>query len=234
MRHAPLLLGAILIFTLDLHAQVNPSYSLPEVSVSPAAISSPSLMNPPGAGLFALANTTPSAFAAAEPAADPQPQQGPLGVFRNYSWGFYGGYSFFRFYISSKPEAVSNMNGLDFGVVYYPHAGWIGIEGQGVFVFGSYLGDSSFALLSGGARFRWSAPRDAEVWGHALVGYSKFIPQTAMGGQNAFGFEAGAGVDLGSHRKRFAIRFEGDLVGTRYFSTYQFSPRFAAGIIYKY
>jgi len=240
MKHAPFLLGAVLIFALNVRAQVNPNYSLPKVSLTQdTALSSSSL---PSSGSTLLASSTLSGglFPESTPnslAASPADPQRPnvYGVFQNYSLQIYAGYSFFRFYISSKPSLTENMNGLDFGGVYYPHAGWIGVEGQFLIEFGSLFKDSSkLALLSGGARFRWSAPRGAEIWGHALVSHAKFLPQTALGGQTAFGFVVGAGADLGSHRSRFAIRVEGDLVGTRFFSTYQYSPRFAVGIVYKF
>lgn len=243
MRHAVVLLGAILIFTLNVHAQVNPNYSLLELS--PAQDIAASAPAASATAMFALA-TAPAAsvssgFSAAAPdplaASGRDPQQTPAvyGVFENYNWRIYAGYSFFRFYIASKPNVTENMNGLDLGVVYYPHLGWIGVEGQFVGEFGSLFGDSSkFGLGLGGVRFRWSAPRGAEVWAHAMVGGTRFTPQTSFGGQGAFAYELGAGVDLGSYRSRFAIRMEGDLVGTRYFSTYQYSPRAAAGIVFKY
>lgn len=238
MRHAPVLLGAILVFALNLNAQVNPNYSLPQLSAADFGISPPSLITPPGTTDVALANTTlpaadPDSFAASS--SEPQERPSVYGVFPTYAWRAYAGYSFFRFYIASKPNLTENMNGLDFGIAYYPHSAWYGVEGQFFLELGSLFGASSkFALVSGGPRFRWSAPRGAEVWGHALIGYTHFLPQTALGTQNAFAFEVGGGADLGSRRSRFAIRLEGDLVGTRYFGTYQFSPRFAGGIVYKY
>jgi hypothetical protein len=187
--------------------------------------------------MFALASTSAAADPGSVPASAGEPQQPPsvYGVFPSYPWELYAGYSFFRFYIASKPSVTENMNGLDFGIDYYPNSSWFGIEGQFFLELGSLFGQSSkFALVSGGPRLRWSAPRGVELWGHFLVGYTRFIPQTAFGGQNAFAFEAGGGADLGSRRSRFAIRLEGDLVETRYFSTFQSSPRFAAGVVYKY
>jgi len=231
MRHAVVLLGAILILTLRVHAQANANDSLPEASSLQAPTSLPS-----ETALFALATAAPPRPDPLAAGAAPT-QQTPTvyGVFPDYYWRIYTGYSFFRFYIASKPNVTVNTNGLDIGVVYYPHVGWIGIEGQFVGEYGGLFNNSlKFGLGVGGVRFRWSAPRQAEVWGHALVGGTHFIPQTAFGSQGAFAFEAGAGVDLGSHRSRWAIRGEADLVGTRYFSTYQYSPRFAGGVVFKY
>jgi hypothetical protein len=235
MRHAVLLFGAIVIFALNVHGQVNPSYSLMEPPAQASTI------NPSGTAMFALA-TLPAVSAPtwlpdplAESAARTQQTSPVYGVFPDYYWRIYTGYSFFRFYIASKPSVTKNTNGLDLGVVYYPHVGWIGIEGQFAGEYGGLYGQSlKFGLGVGGVRFRWSAPREAELWGHVLVGGSQFIPQTAFGGQSAFAYELGGGVDLGSHRKRFAIRAEADLVGTRYFSTYQYSPRVAGGVVFKY
>lgn len=230
MRHVVLLLGAILIFSLNVHAQVNTNGSLMEVSPAQTPTFAPL-----GTAMFALA--TPPPFPDPLPTSSGGSQQTPTvqGVFPDYYWRIYAGYSFFRFYIASRPNVTVNTNGLDLGIVYYPHLGWIGVEGQFVGEYGGLFGQSlKFGLGLGGARFRWSAPRQAEVWGHALVGGTHFIPQTAFGGQGAFAFEAGAGVDLGSHRNRWAIRGEADLVGTRYFSTYQYSPRFAGGVVFKY
>jgi hypothetical protein len=157
------------------------------------------------------------------------------GVFQNYNWQAYIGYSFFRFYIASRPNTVENMNGLNLGIVYYPHGSWYAADGEFMGEFGSLYGNSSkFGMGAGGARFRWSAPRGLEVWGHGLVGGSRFVPQTAFGGQTAFTFEVGGGVDFTHLNSRFALRVQADLVGTRFFSTYQYSPKFALGIVYKY
>lgn len=193
--------------------------------------------------MFALATTpadaAPAALAVAAPSspvASGEAQQPTVyGVFKVYNWQLYGGYSFFRFYITSKPSITENMNGIDFGIVYFPGGNWLGVEGQFVGEFGSLYGESSeFAAGLGGPRFRWSAPRGVELWGHVMVGGTKFIPQTPYGGQTAFAYEAGGGVDVGAHRRRIAYRLEADMVGTRYFSTYQFSPRFSVGIVFKY
>jgi hypothetical protein len=223
MRHAVLLVGATLILALSVHAQVNANYSLPELSSTPASTGTAwATAPPPFSDPVAVSEgtaQTPTVY----------------GVFPDYYWRIYAGYSFFRFYIASKPSVTVNTNGLDLGIVYYPHVGWIGIEGQFVGEYGGLYGQSlKFGLGAGGVRFRWAAPRQAEVWGHFLVGGTKFIPQTAFGGQGAFAWEVGGGVDLGSHRSRWAIRAEGDLVATYYFSTYQYSPRFAGGIVFKY
>jgi len=231
MRRTVVLLAAILIFALHAGAQFNTSDSLPEAPLTPAPTFATS-----GTPLFALATppALPSDPLAAGGGGTPQVPT-VHGVFPDYYWRIYASYSFFRFYIASRPSITKNLNGIDLGVVYYPHLGWIGLEGQFVGEWGSlYKQSAEFGLGAGGVRFRWSAPREAEVFGHALVGGARFVPQTALGGQGAFAFEVGGGVDLGSHRRRYAVRLEGDLVGSRFFSTYQYSPRFAAGFVFKY
>ncbi|HYL46224.1 MAG TPA: hypothetical protein VEU52_04300, partial [Candidatus Limnocylindrales bacterium] len=86
----------------------------------------------------------------------------------------------------------------------------------------------------GGPRFRWSLPRGLELWGHGLVGYSHFAPQTPFGGQNAFAFEVGAGVDINVRHQKWALRFAGDMIGSHYFGTEQYSPKASAGVVYKF
>lgn len=244
MRHSVALLGAILFSAFNLHAQVNPNYSLPQVS--PAQDAALPASAPEASPLFALASTpaigaleAPRTAASVSSASSDSPAQQPTsvyGVFQNYNWQIYAGYSFFRFYVVSRPNTIESMNGLDLGVVYFlPKVTWLGFEGQYVGEWGSLFAHTSqFDLGLGGARFRWSAPRGMVLWAHVLVGGSTFTPQTAYGGQGAFGYEAGGGVDVGAHHRRIAYRLELDTVGTRYFSTYQYSPRMSVGIVFKY
>ncbi len=94
------------------------------------------------------------------------------------------------------------MNGIDLGAVYYPGASWIGADGDILAEYGTFLNHSSkFTSYMGGARFRWQAPRGIELWAHGLAGFAKFLPQTALGGQTAFSYEAGGGMDLGAYRR---------------------------------
>ena len=53
-------------------------------------------------------------------------------------------------------------------------------------------------------------------------------------GQAAFAYEAGGGIDINAHHQKWAYRFAGDMVGTRFFSTNRFSPKISAGIVYKF
>jgi hypothetical protein len=47
-------------------------------------------------------------------------------------------------------------------------------------------------------------------------------------------YELGGGVDINSRNSRWAYRIGADAVGSRYFNTYQFSPKVSAGIVYKF
>ena len=44
---------------------------------------------------------------------------------------------------------------------------------------------------------------------------------------------SGRRVDLNIHGSRFAYRTSANLVGTRFFSTYQYSPNISAGIVFQ-
>ena len=247
MRYGAVLLGAILVvFALNVHAQVNPNYLLPQVSAADGSASPAT--DQASAPLLALAtmpeldaadasrDAAPSPTASGESAAQPQEPPTVHGVFQQYNWQFYAGYSFFRFYVVSRPNTIITMNGLDFGNIYYvPKFSWLGVEGQFIGEYGGYLGyTGKFAVGMGGLKYRWSAPRAVVLWAHGLVGGTKFVPRTAYGNESAFAYEAGAGVDVGPHDRRLGYRLELDMVGTRYFSTYQYSPRIAIGIVFKY
>jgi len=155
------------------------------------------------------------------------------GVFETYDWQAYAGYTFFRFY--EVPGITQETNGFNLSLVYYHHGGRIGAEGEMVATYGSQWGTTSkFLAAMGGLRYRFGETRRVEWWAHGLAGGSHFLPQTAWGGQSAFAYEAGVGVDLNAHRHRIAYRVSGDMVGTRYFSTYQYSPKISAGIVLKF
>lgn len=243
MQRTAFLFGAILLFTANAGAQVNlvPSAqsasSALEVAQTPGITSSPALpqtfalaISPVARPFRAPSSAAPNSSASSDPAA----QQPPVyGVFQVFNWQLYGGYAFVRFY--EVPQTVVNLNGFELGMVYYPGGKWIGLEGKLLGGFGSQAGTTAkFVVASGGPRFRWAAPRGMELWAHGLVGGTHFLPQTPFGGQSAFAYEAGGGVDIGAHNRRIAYRLGAGMVGTRYFSTYQYSPVFTVGIVYKY
>lgn len=182
-----------------------------------------------------MPNTDAVAFpdSAASSSATPYPQRGPVGVFENYNFQAYLGYTFFRFY--EAPHLIQSRNGFDSSIAYYLNSGWFGVDGS---LFGGF-GDqgpyrSRFVFAGGGPRFRWSGDRALEYWAHVLVGGAHYTPQTAFGGQGAFAYEAGLGVDATAHHRRLAYRLELDMIGSRFFNTYQYSPKVSAGIVFKF
>jgi hypothetical protein len=243
MRYAAFLLGGMLVFAASAGAQANSDNSITSTSsASSVNLSAPA---PEVSPMFALATASatgaPGGLGAAVPgsnassAQDNTPPPSVYGVFQNYNWQATAGYTFFRFYVVPHPSIVENMNGINLGIVYYPHGKWIGGDGEFTGAFGSINGVSTkFALAAGGPRFRWSAPRGLEIWAHGLVGGAHFSPRTALGSQDAFAYEVGGGVDIGIHQRRFAYRIQADMVGTRFFNTYQYSPKVSVGIVFKY
>ena len=191
------------------------------------------------AGYFAGANSSPSlspsrplvtAFVAPSEPADPP--QGVQGVFQTYTWDAYIGYAFVRFY--EVPGTVVNRNGFEYSMTYF-FKDWIGGEGEFTFGHGSVGGQGSrFVTGMGGLHARLPGPRGIELWAHGLAGGAEFSPQTAYGGQKAFAGELGGGVDISSGHRRLAYRIAADMVATRFFSTYQISPKVTAGIVFRF
>ena len=234
-------LCVVLLFaTACVHAQATSNDSLP---MAPIAVTAASTATPDSAPLVAaeIAPASPDASALSL-AATPDPgsvsgDQRPSvhGVIKTYNWQATAGYTFFRFYI--VPHLTRDMNGLNLGLVYYPGGHWIGGEGEFIGAWGSTIGcgcSSKYVQGMGGPRFRWAAPRGLEIWGHGLIGGANFLPQTVFGNQGAFAYEVGGGVDLNVHQKRWSYRASANMVGTRFFSTYQYSPNVSVGIVFKF
>jgi hypothetical protein len=230
MRRIFVLAGTIFLFASVAGAQTNAiqSWNLSSVSLlpSPFSAATPSVAVPPGAlGLPAGLPAVPSLNLG------PDPQQ-VQGVFVTYSWQAYLGYTFFKFY--EVPGLEPNTNGLNYAMAYY-FKDWLAADGEFVATHLTQGGQGGWFLFGGGGpRFRWSLPRGVELWGHGLVGYSHFAPQTPFGSQNAFAYELGMGIDINAHHQKWAYRFSGDMIGTSYFGTHQYSPKFSAGIVYKF
>jgi len=227
-------------------AQENPAYArllaTPYFALAPAS-GEPAAAAPLGfaSGPVAPATLAPTAFASAgltpapnaspaRPAADPP--QGVQGVFVNYSWQAYFGYTFVRFY--EVPGMQQDTNGFNYSMVYFLKD-WFGLDGEFAATHTSQNAFNGWLLFGGGGpRFRWSGPRGLELWGHVLFGYSHFTPQTSYGGQGAFAYTAGGGADINIRHTRWALRLGADMVATNYFNTYQYSPKAFAGIVYKF
>ena len=241
MKHIGSLLGMIAVLAGSAGAQgiqqedrsslTWSASASPTDALSPITFPSRTLV-PGGAPSYPV---TP-ASASAEPAALPQ---APEGVFANYDGRAYIGYTFDRFYVlpqaTSNQSTIVNSNGFDGSLAYYYHGGWFGAEGELVAAFGSFAGQSSSLVMGGGgARIRWSLPSGTELWAHSLVGGAHFSPQTAYGPESALAYEVGGGIDISTHRRRIAYRIEGDMVGTRFFGTEQYSPKISAGVVFKF
>ena len=229
--------AAFLFLSVGAKAQAVSSDALPlaPVSVAPSAASTDS------ASLVAVETAPPTPEAGAfRPSAEADPSstaadQRPsvYGVIKTYNWQATAGYTFFRFYI--VPGVTRNLNGLNLGLAYYPGGHWIGGEGEFIGAWGALAGETAkYVQAMGGPRFRWDAGRGLEIWGHGLVGGANFLPQTIFGSQGAFAYEVGGGVDLNVHQKRWSYRASANLVGTRFFSTYQYSPNVSVGIVFKF
>lgn len=227
MKRAVVLFGNILLFAWCAGAQVGSSDSL--------VVATPAMEAP--ASALALAASLPSKpvanIAAASLSGKPaDPPQGVYGVRENYSWQAYLGYTYVRFY--EVPGITLNKSGFNYSLVCYLK-NWIGADGEFVATFGSQSGTSSHLLLGmGGARFRWVASRGLEFWAHGLAGAADFTPQTPYGGQSALGYEAGGGIDINTRHRRWTYRVAADMVGTRFFGTYQYSPKISAGLVFKF
>ncbi|MBZ5695856.1 MAG: hypothetical protein LAN36_10925 [Acidobacteriia bacterium] len=220
MRYTAFLLGVVLLFAAGAGAQVN-SQSSPLLASAD-----------PGTPVTAALGSSP---ALALPSSRPAAQQPTVyGVFENFNWQVSGGYTFIRFYV--VPGVTADMNGINIGMVYYPKGKWIGGEGEFEGAWGSVGGCScsKLALATGGPRFRWAAPHAVELWAHGLVGMVHFLPQTAFGSQTAFAYVVGGGADIGPKHSKIAYRVSADMIGTRLFSTYQYSPQASISVVYKF
>jgi len=235
MKFSAVVLGVVLL-AATVRAQTT--FSGPQLPTAPgtattALVRDATETTAPAPTLWAEAAPA-TAIATAAPVANPDSFSGPgvLTVQTTYLWELYAGYSFFDFF--EVPNTTNVENGFDVAVDYFPGAGWIGAEGDLQATFGHQSGCiSKFVMPSGGVRLRWAGPRGTQFFIHGLAGGAHYFPQTAYGGQNAFAYEAGGGVDI-AHARRMAIRAEVDAVATRFFGTYQYSPKFSVGVVYKF
>jgi hypothetical protein len=245
MRHVLFLFGLVLFVTGASYAQssaANPLLlaapftisSTGDVSAVPVSSSSsttislspPSVAPSPG---DSVATNPFSSAATPNPVPDPQYVQ---GVFVNYNWQAYVGYTYTHF--SAKGGISRNQNGFNLSIVRYFNS-WFGIEGELFATHDSPNNQSSWFLFGGGGpRFRWQARRGIEVFAHGLVGYSHLTPQTSFGNQEAFGYELGGGADFPTPFRRVGLRAGADMIGTRYFGDNQFNPKVYGGVVFKF
>ncbi len=235
MKYANFLAGLVLLFALGARAQENSQFlTLSSVSPADTAVASytpttfASVRLIPAGNLLAL----PEELAAA-PSSLPLPQAGVQSVYQKYSFQAYAGYTFVRFY--AFPGTEANRNGFDISMSYFLRGGIWGVEGALTTTFGSIANETSdFVLVGGGPRVRWSGPRGIELWAHGLVGDAHFGPRIPNFNQDALAYELGGGVDINAHFQRFAYRVEADMIGSRFYNTSQYSPKFSVGIVYKF
>jgi hypothetical protein len=253
MKKLGILCGFALFIVGTLAAQTNPNYSfsLPSsgattphavtyttasrpsilfaASLAPAADSSAGTgASSDSAGSNGAASNSEALPAAPEP--EPQTVQ---GVYQNFDWEGYVGYTYVRFF--EVPGSEFNTNGANFSVQYY-FKPWLAFDGEFVATFGSQLCcTSKFVMGMGGIRVRKQGPYGIEGWAHILGGGSHYVPQTAYGNSHGLAYELGGGVDVVlRNSRRMAYRLAVDAAGTNYFNTYQVSPKVSAGVLFKF
>jgi hypothetical protein len=128
--------------------------------------------------------------------------------------------------------------GYNVGLTRYLN-NWFGIEGAGVFGFGSAgtapsLDAKSF-FIGGGPHIAFNNSSRFEPWVHVISGWQHFrFTQTAkIGSNSAVGFMGGGGVDykLGA---RAYWRIQGDFIGTHFLSSIEKSYSFGTGLIFNF
>lgn len=143
----------------------------------------------------------------------------------SYRWQLALGYEYARFRSSAFDL---NLNGLHTDLAYFRND-WLGLEGSVVAAFGPSVAggkSSKYLLFTGGPKITWRRAR-WEPFGHVLAGGLHVVPQTALGGRTGFALQAGGGADW-HVLPLLSVRFEGDWVYSRLYSTGQNS--FQAGI----
>ncbi len=232
MKYISVLFAGVLLLAINAGAQSNFGDSVtlaaPEFmtyAVTPATPATPASPAADSPSVFAApAFATPAA-----PAAMPQEVQ---GVFNKYSWDVCAGYTFYRYY--EVPGVVSNMNGGNISAVYY-YRDWLGADAELMAVYGSQPGQNSWLVFGGiGPRVRYVGPKGIDLWAHIMIGGMFIDPQTPYGGQGALAGLGGVGVDLNAHHRHVALRIALDGIASRFFNTYQVSPKASVGIVYKF
>jgi hypothetical protein len=247
MRSFSIFLG-ILVCSFGAAAQDNSSSALqpaaPSFGVAGSNAAAPSVsaiaagsIIPASSSTVPFTPATPNGFSATSAPSSPEPApplQGAVAVYETYSWQLAADYAFLRFY--EVPGVQKNYwQGLIVTGNYY-FKNWLAAEGEFMATGGDTQSnvESHVAFGGGGPRFRWSGPRNIELFGHALFGHAHFVPQTPFGSQGAFAYVLGGGVDINAHHRRFAYRVGADMLGTHFFGTNQFSPRAYVGFVFKF
>jgi hypothetical protein len=201
-------------------------------SLYPPATTSTHRFTAAGEGIKLVSSVTGDIVTAPIPTTDPTPQPEPRFFYGNnddYRFQLGVGYTYVHF--RSKPFDA-NLNGLHTSLTYYLND-WFGVEGNVVAAFGGEVfGETpKYLLYTGGGRIAWRDPkRKFEPWMHGLVGGLHMLPQTSLGGKNAFAFQAGGGVDF-RFNSRLSFRAEADYVHSLLYSESQNSFQAGGGIV---
>jgi len=162
--------------------------------------------------------------------AEPLPGQPSLGSDTRWELGLSFGAVRFR----AKPFSAT-VYGVQTSLSYFTNA-WLGIEGNiagncwcdGVKVQGEKV---KFLMFDAGPRLVWHrTERPFQPWAHALFGGVLVYPQTASGGVTALATQLGGGLDVRLSVK-YSLRFQGDYIRSRLYSSAQNNFQGGAGIV---
>ena len=200
MRKLLALCGAVLCFSVAAAAQDRSDSSATYSTVS-AAVSSP---------------------------ASPAPAPPRFNPYELYPWQVAVTYEFVRFNVAGDHV---DLHGMNTSLVRFAND-WFALEGDVGASFGgdSFGHTSKFVWYGGGPRLAYRHHPKLEFWLHALAGGAHFLPQTALGSQNAFAYMAGGGVDY-KFAPRLYFRVQGDYLGTRFFNDTQHNMTAKAGFV---
>jgi len=116
---------------------------------------------------------------------------------------------------------------------------WFGAEAQIGFGFGN-TGQATVppnltaksVFFGGGPRIAFRNDSRWEPWGHGVVGlfHFRFTQTATLGSNSTLGWLAGGGLDYHMN-DRWAIRAQGDYLGTRFFGTNHRNYQVVSGIV---
>ncbi|MFY9529222.1 MAG: hypothetical protein WBC04_10775 [Candidatus Acidiferrales bacterium] len=206
MRYALAVLCAVCFFSLDAFAQIGSTQPL---LLTPAPAIAPA--------------------APAKPAPSPPPPE----LFGSYAWQANVSLAYVKF--REGPGLSPNMPGFSTSLAHYFYfRKQFGVEGEMVGGFARQFGqEARFVFVGVGARYRFPLAGKWEPWAHFVIGHAHQRPPSPFGKQGAFGFEPGGGVDYRMN-KWLAVRIEGDVITTFFFSKAQANPKIAGGIVFNF
>ncbi len=162
-------------------------------------------------------------------AAAPSPQY----LSEAFNWQVALSYQYVHF--REAPGTTLHLHGLNTSFTRFTNS-WFGLEASAAPAFGSSpaAGErAKFVWYGGGPRLVARSSAKFEPWVHGLVGGAHVLPQTNLGGQNAFGVVAGGGVDI-KLNPRVYWRVQGDYLWTHFFSTTQNSFQLHSGVVFNF